>query len=429
MLLHFQPAKMPLSNTNSTNPITCSIIGAGDRASIYAQFSQTHPNALKIVAAVEPNKVRLNEFAQRFGISPSCCFEDSDDFFRKDRMADFVLIASPDYLHYEHSLKAIERGYHILAEKPLAQTWEQCQDIAQRAKRANVTAGICYVLRYHQCYQKIKSLIDSKELGEIVTISHFEPVGLERMAHAFVRGNWRKSSDSVPMILSKSGHDLDLIRWLIGKRCRSVSSFGSLKWFKSENAPAGSAKRCTDGCQVEATCPYSAKKIYLSDSSWHKHFDCNGKNATSADEILSELTHGPYGRCVYHCDNDVVDHQIVSLLFEDDITVNFSMVAFTKEQCRQTRIMLTNGEIVSDELSLTCHNFSSNISQTFTFDSSLKHGGGDHGLLANFIDSVASNSPQILIAHIDDCLSSHVVALSAEESRLSNRLVDLSHLW
>lgn len=314
--------------------VTIVAVGAGNRMNAYAEYADLHPEEMQIVAVVEPNRIRREGLAGRCGVSSENCFESWDVFFRKEKMADAVFICTPDHLHYEPTLLALERGYDVLLEKPIAQSWSECRAIVDKAHALHRIVGVCHVLRYHPYFIKLKEIIAQGRLGRLITVNHVEAVGIERMTHAFVRGLWRKESETNPMILSKACHDLDLLVWLTGKRCLKVSSYGALTWFRKENAPEGSTARCTQGCRVEKECPYSALDLYYRRKRWLRHFDLPAE-AEADSVILRELEIGPYGRCVYRCDNDVVDHQVVSLWMEDEVTVNFSMDAFTRDSGRK----------------------------------------------------------------------------------------------
>jgi predicted dehydrogenase len=322
----------------------------------------------------------------------------------------------------------LENGYDLLLEKPIAQRWSECRDILHLTQKKNRIVAICHVLRYAPYYRKIKELIDSKQLGEIVSIQHLEPVEHIHMSHSYVRGNWRNSKESNFMLLAKSCHDLDILRWWIGLPCKRVSSFGSLKHFTQKNAPQGSTSRCTDGCKVESECPYSALKIYYRNRTWLHHFDLP-KDGDVGPVILENLKNGPYGRCVYRCDNDVVDHQIVAMEFEDQITAAFSMEAHTSYAGRSTRIMCTRGDMVGDEETLVVADFVKDIPTIWNAKEISKiesgHGGGDFGLMHDFLQAVNQHDPSLLSSTIEASMESHLIAFRAEESRLDGKVVDV----
>lgn len=397
-------------------------IGAGNRLNAYAEYACLHPEEMEIVAVVEPNEVRRKHCAERFHIPSEYCFASWTQFFEYPPLADAVFLCTPDHLHYQPALAALEKGYHILLEKPIAQTWQECQDIARKAQVYGRIVGICHVLRYHPYFRKFRQIVENGELGEIISINHVEGVGIERMTHAFVRGLWRRTEETNPMILSKACHDLDLMVWLTGRKCLEVSSYGSLKWFKEKNAPVGSTLRCTDGCLIERECPFSALRLYYRQKRWLRHFDIP-EGIDPDPVIMQELKTGPYGRCVYRCDNDVVDHQVVSMLMEDEVTVNFSMDAFTKEGGRKTHIMFTKGEAYGDEKQLTIRYFlPGKADEVFNFADSFGecnyHGGADLYIVGDFLQAIRKQKASALLTSIETSLESHRIAFEIEKRRL-----------
>lgn len=401
--------------------ITVVAIGAGNRMNVYTEYVEHHPDEVAIVAVVDPNEIRRGHYARRFDIPAGKCFASWLDFLKEDQMADAVFLCTPDNMHYHPAMAALERGYDILLEKPIAQSWQECVDIVTKAKELHRIVGVCHVLRYNPYFMKLKAIAESGKLGELISVNHVEAVGIERMTHAFVRGLWRKECETNPMILSKACHDLDLLVWLTGKKCREVRSFGSLKWFKESNAPAGSTNRCTDGCAVEAECPYSALHLYYRQKRWLRHFDM--PDGEDVDEvILQELRTGLYGRCVYRCDNDVVDHQVVSMVMEDGVTINFSMDAFTKESCRKTHMMFSFGEVSGDEKTLTVSYFQPRQSdEIYDFSDTAGecnyHGGADLNIVADFITAVRKGDGSELLTNIEFSLESHRIAFEIERER------------
>ena len=398
-------------------------IGAGNRTNKYLEYVKQHPDKAKLVGVVELNEIRRNKIAEKFNIEPSACFTDYHDFFRSSLKVDAVMICTPENMHYEPCMMAIEAGYHVLLEKPIAQTPEECIAIGEAARRKNVIVTVCHVLRYHPYFIKLKELACSGELGNIISINHRTAVGVDRAAHSFVRGPWRKESETNPMLISKCCHDIDFLLWLTKTRCRKLTSFGSLRWFKSTNAPEGSAHRCID-CQVESQCPFSAVDLYRIRRDWIANFDVpQGKNI---DEVIEEeLEQGLYGRCIYHCDNDVVDHQIVSMEMESEVTINFSMDIFTLEDHRATQICLTEGEIEGDETQIKVRRFRGGEETIYDF-SDIKHkpfhAGAVLDLMADFIEAIQTEG-KYLRTSIDLSVESHRICFEAERSRKEKRTI------
>lgn len=414
---------MSIHSNESRRPVSIVAIGAGNRTNKYLEYVKQHPDKVKLVGVVELNDIRRKHVADCFSLDASQCFVDYRDFFQQPVEADAIMICTPENMHFEPTMQAIERGYHILLEKPIAQTLEECMLIAQAARKHDVLVSVCHVLRYHPYFMKIKELVDSGELGNIISINHRTSVGLDRTAHGFVRGLWRKEAVTNPMLMSKCCHDIDFLLWLTKTPCRKLTSFGSLRWFKEKNAPEGSAARCVD-CKVESRCPFSAVDLYRVRRDWIANFDVpEGK---TIDEVIEEqLRYGLYGRCVYRCDNDVVDHQIVSMEMESEVTINFSMDVFTVKDNRETHICLTEGEIDGDETRLKVCRFRGAKEEVYDFSDLAHqpfHAGADLNIVADFIDAIRKNRRNV-VTSIEQSVESHRICFEAERSRKEQRTI------
>lgn len=407
-------------------PVRVAAIGLGNRTRKYLRYVEAHPEAGRVSAIVEPNIERLKETKSRYGLSGKDCFSSVDDFFSKPRDIDAVIIGTPDETHYAICIKAIALGYHCLLEKPIAQTANECVEVAQAAEREGVIVCVCYVLRYHPFYQKLKEILDSCELGPVISVSHIENVGLDRMTHSYVRGSFARAEDSSPMFLSKCCHDVDILLWLTGKKVDKVASFGNLNWFKPENAPEGSSDRCVN-CSVETDCPYSAVDLYERRRDWISNFIVP-KGETIDTVIARELREGRYGRCVYHCDNDVVDHQVVGLTMTDKTNIGISMDAFTRKDLRVTKIECAYGEISADEKTIVATHFRRGKQEIFDFTEIFNrplHGSADLNIVEDFLEAVSDPENHKVLCPVSDALESHLVCFRAEESRLSDKILPL----
>ncbi|MBL7728592.1 MAG: Gfo/Idh/MocA family oxidoreductase, partial [Dinghuibacter sp.] len=340
------------------------------------------------------------------------------------KFADAVIISTPDNLHYGPCMAALKMGYDVLLEKPISPSEKECRDILQLAKKNNRIVAVCHVLRYAPYFIKLKELMHNGSIGEIISIQHLEPIEHIHMSHSYVRGNWHNSKETTPIILAKSCHDLDILKWLVEQPCKSISAFGDVKWFRSENAPAGSTERCTDGCAVEQDCPYSAKKIYYDRRSWLHHFDLPEDKNQQGDVIMNYLKNSNYGKCVYRMNNDQPDHYITNILFERDITASFSMEAFTGYSGRRTRVMGSMGDIEGDMTRFTLTDFRTGKKTEWKQDSD-GHGGGDWRLVADWIQAVSQQNASLLTSTIDASIESHIMGFAAEKSRKQKKVVDV----
>lgn len=415
------------SLTPSTNKqITAIVIGAGNRGRLYASYAERFPDHLKIVGVSDILESRKDAMGDKHGIPQEHRFGHYREVFEVPKFADVVIISTPDDKHIEPCLKAMELGYDVLLEKPAAQTEAECRQILAYTKKYNRIVAICHVLRYAPYFIALKHAVATGEIGELVNIQHMEPIQYAHMAHSYVRGNWRSEKATTPIILAKSCHDLDIIRWIVDKPCLTIAADGSLHLFKKENAPEGAPLRCTDGCPHESTCPYSAIDIYVTRKQHLGVFDL--KNRRDENEIMEKIKTTGYGRCVYHCDNDQPDHYVSQMTFEDGKTASFTMDAFTPWGGRRTRIMGTTGFIEGDGKTFTVYDFRSNKKKVWNMDvvdaeeyKGSGHGGGDFALVRDFIEAVATQDNNRLSSTIEASIESHIMGFAAEKSRKSDK--------
>ena len=385
---------------------------------------------MKIVAIadIDPEKVKLT--AEEYDVPMSHCYESAEDMLKEEKLADVMIIATQDRQHVGQAIKALKKGYHLLLEKPISPDLGECRKISEVAKECKREVVVCHVLRYTPIYQKVKEILDAGTIGDVISIMAIENVGWFHQAHSFVRGNWANSEETSPMILQKCCHDMDIYTWLLGKKCKAVSSVGDTHLFKKECAPEGATPYCLGGCKAKENCKFDAEKIYITNpatgirngNTWMAGVAC-GVNPTE-ERTYEALKNGQYGRCVYMCDNNVVDHQQTNLLFEDGTTMSFTMCAFTEKCYRYFKAMGTNGEIEADMLSNKIHvrvfGEPEEIIDVKLLANDLKgHGGGDSGIVNDFLDMLINETEATeRTTTLEHSLESHFMALAAEESRL-----------
>jgi predicted dehydrogenase len=430
-----QPLYLPDDRQLIAPPRTISAItlGAGARGNVYGNFALAYPEHLSIVGVADPSDLRRQAFAERHGVPDAARFTDWADVFRQPKFADAIIVSTPDHMHFEPCMAALEAGYDVLLEKPIAPSEAECRALLDRARASGRIVAVCHVLRYAPYFTHMRTLIRSGAVGRLVSIQHMEPIGHVHMAHSYVRGNWRRSEQTSPIILAKSSHDLDILRWLADRPVREVQAFGALSWFTADNAPDGSTERCTGGCTVEATCPYSAKRIYLEQRQRLYVFDLAAEEPARSEDILGALETTDYGRCVYRMDNNQCDHYTVNLRFDDEITATLSLEAFTPWSGRRTRVMGSHGYLDGDMQRLEAHDFRTGEVSTWTSDvvedtddAQSGHGGGDWRLVADFVQAVAHQDMARLTSTIDQSIESHLMAFAAERSRASRTVERVS---
>jgi predicted dehydrogenase len=411
--------------------VKIALVGAGSRGSIYSNYILEHSDEVRLVGVAEPREFYRSQFVLKHQIPDENVFTDWRALASREKFADAVIIALQDSLHVDATLELARKGYHVLLEKPMATTEDGCSRIVDAVTKAKIIFSVCHVLRYTPYSQKLKEILGSGRIGDIVSIQHLEPVGYWHQAHSFVRGNWSNQANSTFMLLAKSCHDLDWIRFIAGSKCVKISSFGNLKHFTKNNMPKDAGNRCLE-CNYEPKCPYSAKKIYLN-RAMQGHFCWPIDTITSdltIEGVLNALRTGPYGRCVYLCDNDVVDHQVVNMLFEDGKTAVFTMTAFAELAQRKTRIFGTRGEIYGDGSKILIHDFLTDKTEELDTSATagsiyVGHGGGDHGLMKNFVTAVSERDRCKILTGPEETLESHLMVFAAEKSRQEGRMVSL----
>ncbi len=405
--------------------LTVAVLGAGARGCEYTSYGKLFPGTLKVVAVADIQPARRDAMGDRWSIPPARRFNDWQELIAagtNGKLADILMVCLPDNLHVAPALAGMRQGYDILLEKPMAQTPAECLELLACQKETGVMVALGHVLRYSPYYRALKASVDRGEIGELVSIQHQEPVMYAHMAHSFVRGNWRNSHETTPMIVAKCCHDLDLLKWIVGAKCVRVSCEGELHLFKKEKAPPGALFLCTEACPHESTCPYSVRDIYLKRKWFLYVFDLT-RDATE-EEILARLRGSGYERCVYHCDNNQPDHLVATLAFENGVTASFTMDAFTPWGGRRLRLMGTTGFIEGDGTTFTRHDF--RTGEKVTWDASADagqyaahgHAGGDLALVHDFFEAVATRDWSKLSSSLEASVESHLMGFSCEASRL-----------
>ena len=404
-----------------------SVIGLGNRGTEYMGFLKGfHSRKVELYALCDNRQQALDDIAPKFSVPKERQFISAEDFFSKGVISDALIIATQDASHYEITKQAILTGYkYILLEKPVSGIKEEYTELRDLAKENRVLLIICHVLRYSNYYSKIKEIISSGQLGDIVTINHTENVGYFHFAHSFVRGNWHDEFASTPSILAKCCHDIDLIAWFMDSPCESVSSVGSVKYFRRENAPEGATPYCMGGCKAKKNCPYDAQQLYIKDPFYKAKFikymkrTLTGKAKNTKADVLNAVRNGDYGRCVFMCDNNVCDNQLVTMKFENGASAVLNMNGFSNKMFRESHIVGTKGELYGSGTKLKMHIFGGRTTNVNT--GALKVSGhveGDMRIVSGFVKLVCGETTDLTdITTIDATMISHNIALAAEESR------------
>jgi len=424
-----------------TKPIELVLMGAGARgAHAYASYAFAHPDEVRFVAVAEPDPVRRRRFADEHDLDAGQTFASWEELIAAGKLADGALITTQDQMHVEPTIAALEAGYDVLLEKPMADSLEGCVRLVQAAERTGRSLQICHVLRYTPFWQTLHGILESGRLGRIITVEHRENVAWWHMAHSFVRGNWRNKSLSTPMILAKCCHDLDLLVWNLNDPVVRLSSVGSLLHYTPESVGPDIPLRCTDGCPIESECPFSALGIYLDARLLPSPRRLTeGEDAprvwpflTMTDDLSWEgrrraLETGPYGRCVFRCDNDVVDHQTVLMETASGASVTLVMHGHSNEEHRSLRFDGTKATLRArfgnnPEIVIYHHGGGEEVVEIPVASSG--HGGGDWGTLGSFLRVLRGEEKAL--TDVRTSLESHLLAFAAEEARLNRQVIDMA---
>ena len=401
------------------------LIGAGQRGTIYATYARERGH--EIAAMAERDPVRRRIVGDALGVPEDRRFAEGAELLALPRLGEAAIIATMDRDHYAEAIPAMEKGYHLLLEKPISPDPGETLAIERAADRTGRHVTVCHVLRYSPFFREVKKAIDSGKIGRVITIQHNENIGNFHIAHSFVRGNWRRSDLASPLIMQKSCHDMDLLVWLAGSGCESLASFGDRTYFREENAPAGSAARCCE-CPLKESCRFSAYRCYLPVAgNWPATVLTEDQSEAGLRKAIAE---GPYGRCVYRCDNDVCDHQVTILRFRNGVTATFNLSGFTNQMTRTLKIMGEDGEIRASEAEneITVTRFGSYGAARCESEvihpeiPQSGHSGGDSGIVDSFL-AVLAGSGAASATDIHESVESHMMACAAEESRLTGRVI------
>jgi len=407
--------------------ITYAIIGYGGRGDLFAGLLRSPEVFGQVVAVAEPDSVKRNRAAQDWNLPPEKLFNSAAELFAQPKLADAVINTTMDQMHAEVAIQAMKMGYHQLLEKPMATTLADCLAIERAQQATRTIVAVCHSLRYHLVYANIKKMIDTDAVGQVINFDHIEGVGDVHYTSSYVRGNWARSSTSSFMLMTKSCHDLDLFNYVLSAKCQRVASFGSLSYFTGKNTPAGAPVHCLAGCPEQDRCPYHCGKIYLQDQFWRNYIFPNH----SDEEVVASLRTGPYGKCVFQADNDVVDHQVVALEYENAITGTFTMTAFHSGG-RFTRIHGTKGMIEADLDGLTIKHtdfVSGNINDIRVPTVPGGHGGGDYLVINDLNKAIRQGSPEDVLTTVQQSLASHAVVFAAEQARRESRVIEMSEFY
>jgi predicted dehydrogenase len=413
-------------------PVSVALVGAGNRGRyVYGAYALRHPDRMRVVALAEPREDRRLATAAEHGLAPASVFSDWRALFAARPDVQAAIIATGDTAHVEPTLEAFACGLHVLLEKPMALDAADCLRLVDAAESAKRILQIGHVLRYTAFYSRVREIAASGRLGALQLLDMREHVSYWHMAHSYVRGKFRNRHVAAPFVLAKSCHDLDLMAWIAASPSAQVSSFGSLGAYTPERAPTGAPERCSAACPVQAMCPWDAERFYLApDERLARQWPWSDLSSDPSVEARGRaLAASDYGRCVFRCDNDVVDHQAVSVEFESGLVGTLGVHGCASEERRTIRLSGSAGELrgvlQAGVIEVSRHG-DPRLEVTRIDASPSGHSGGDRGLLDHFCDVAARNAPEEIRASGRAALESHLLGFAAERARVEHRVVDMA---
>ncbi len=443
------------------------LLGAGLRGlDIYGQWMASHQEFVRVSGVADPNRIRRTKAARLFDLTEDQLYSTADELLDQRIPADYAFICTQDQLHTSIAVKAMEIGYDIILEKPIGVTEEECLTVYKTAKRLDRRVHLCHVLRYTGFFGAIKKSIDEGMIGDIIHIEQSEHISYWHFAHSYVRGNWNREEDSSPIIIAKCCHDLDIINWLLPERISTVASTGVLSWYRGEHAPEGAPKFCLDGCPHSETCSWYAPRLYMRAlplisgfryssnrflsfagnvilrfprltgrifskikalsylSEWDMWPSTAITDDLSREGKLKALESGSYGRCVFRCDNDVPDHQVVMMQTSSGVTATLTLEGHSYLEGRWVRINGSRGTLegrftLADE-TLTYFDHFQGKRQLLWEDKNpvTGHGGGDMRLM----ESLFMNSRRDSDSTLEELLQSYRIGFAAERARKTHSI-------
>ncbi|MFQ7518728.1 MAG: Gfo/Idh/MocA family protein [Clostridium sp.] len=405
--------------------VKLAIIGTGLRgAYTYAPLIAKYKDKCEIVAFVENKKGRRDLFLEKYPVDKDMVFDNLNDFIAHDKLADAVIISHYDLLHYDTAQVLLVKGYDVLVETPVANSLDGLVHLKEYSlKNKDRLFMVAYNNRYSSFYTKLKEIVDDKKLGDLINISYNVDIGYQNFVHNYVRGNWRITSDTATIMLTNSCQDIDMMINLSKGKCQKVSCFSDLRIFNWENFNTKMSENCFR-CSEEESCPFSAKKIYLQED---KFINNSVHINPTKDNLEAILKQGPYGKCVFYCDNDVCDNLTSIFKFDNKVTSNFNINAFTKESDKKIRLFFKEGEVEASfkQKEIKIKSFLNTDEKIIKIDQE----NTDEKLFVDFIDRVKNKNYKSCISDVGSVIESHVATFAAEFANVSETVVDVKSFF
>lgn len=392
-----------MSDLKEAVKINIGLIGTGGRSVAYVPLclSDIRENVrIKAIADIDPEKMKSYS-SKYFSQDNQPEFYTDYSLMLDDEEIDAVIICTPDTMHREMAIAALNKGKHILLEKPMATTIEDSIAIYGESLKQDLVFRLGFVLRYTGVYKKIKELVASGVLGKIITVEAKEQLGYLHGASFFRRWHRFKKNNG-GFLNAKCSHDMDILNWIIEDEPLYVSAFGGRGYF---NRKDGASDACTD-CRLRFGCRY-----------YYKYSDYGAFNCTE-------------NICPFNVEKDIVDHEVVNIEYCKGVTACFTVTMLSAEATRKMAVFGSEATLYADFAKgvIEVKHIRPADAETYTMSpASSGHGGGDEILYCDFIDAIR-NEAQTGKSDARAGMLSTLMALAAEKSMEQRKVINIQDL-
>ena len=393
------------------------IVGVGSRGLDCFGRILVERKDVEIAALCDPNPIRAKTAGEILKI-PAPVYTSMEEMAKSEQHLDGVIITSPDCYHHDCAVKALNFGWNVLIDKPLATNAADGMDIIETAKKTGKTVMIGFNLRHNAVLKKLKEIIDSGVLGKVFLAENreFYDGGRTYMS----RWN-RLFSKTGGLWIHKASHDFDIFNWLLGfPKPLRVSSFAAVNALTREGIPFPLEDGHEPGpnCNV---CHYREKcrdRYLLSDDELKRW----GAEAAAVDGYVKNL-------CMYLSDKDNHDNGIAMVEYENGIKVSLFETFIGHKSDRIYTIAGDRGiaevSLAGREIKITPRWGGAEITYKIQEEAG-GHGGADPNLVDSFCKVLRGEIKAGSTA--EHGLLATALGQAAEISRRQHRMVEMSEI-
>ncbi|MGE5530597.1 MAG: Gfo/Idh/MocA family protein [Bacteroidota bacterium] len=232
------------------------VVGMGARGFWLARMANDGANTeLKAIADMNPKMLDIARM-----MFPDVPMYDTNAKMAEEADIDAILVGTGDRFHAGNAREALHNGKHALIEKPLAQSFEDMTEIAHLKRDSGLTVGTYLELRFADLWKRVKAIIESSEIGDVLSGTLTEYCGRDK-SQFFSRDKTRSKQNVVSLVLQKGVHGIDLLNWFVASSPVRVSAVGSRRFFGGDQP---NDKHCRD-CEKAGDCPHKHEFKYWMD--------------------------------------------------------------------------------------------------------------------------------------------------------------------